>query len=95
MKIMIHTMLELKQVLGQKRTEIDLPHGSTMDDLISYMKNRWGEKLSSHLLDPATGAMVPHLRVMVNGQAIHYLQGMATPLNEGDEVLIIPPASGG
>jgi molybdopterin converting factor small subunit len=37
----------------------------------------------------------PHVRVMVNGQTIQFLQGMSTPLKEGDEVLILPPASGG
>ena len=32
---------------------------------------------------------------MVNGQTIQLLQGMETPLKEGDEVLILPPVSGG
>jgi molybdopterin converting factor small subunit len=32
---------------------------------------------------------------MVNGQTINYLKGMETMLEEGDEVVILPPVSGG
>jgi len=32
---------------------------------------------------------------MVNGQTINFLQGMATELKEGDEILILPLVSGG
>jgi len=32
---------------------------------------------------------------MVNGQTISFLDGMETLLKEGDEVLILPPVSGG
>ena len=93
--ITLHTILGLKRVVGQRRTEIDLSLGSTVDDSLTYMKDRWGDKLSTHLLDPDSGAVLPHVRIMVNGQTTRFLQGMETPLREGDEVLILPPASGG
>jgi molybdopterin synthase sulfur carrier subunit len=95
MKITLHTILGLKQVIGQRLTEIDLPHGSTMEDFLAYLKDRWGDKLSARLFDPASGAVLPHVRIMVNGQTIQFLEGMETPLKEGDEVLILPPVSGG
>jgi molybdopterin synthase sulfur carrier subunit len=95
MKITLHTILGLKQVIGQRLTEIDLPQGSTVEDFLTYMRERWGDKLSTHLLDPDGGAVLPHVRIMVNGQTIHFLEGMQTPLKEGDEVLILPLVSGG
>ena len=95
MKITLHTILGIKLAIGQKLTEIDLPQGSTVEDFISYMREKWGEKLSPHFFDPDTGAVVSYVRIMVNGQMIQFLAGMKTPLQEGDEVLIIPPASGG
>ena len=95
MKVTLHTILGLKQVIGQRLTEIDLPHGSTVEDLVTYLKERWGDKLSTHLFDPASGAVLPYVRIMVNGQTIQFLEGIKTPLEEGDEVLILPPASGG
>jgi sulfur-carrier protein len=95
MKITIHSILEIKQVLGQRRLEVDLPQGSAVEGLLAYMKERWGEKLHTHLFDPDSGQILSHLRIMVNGQTINFLKGMHTQLNEGDEVLILPLASGG
>jgi molybdopterin synthase sulfur carrier subunit len=87
--------LGLKQIIGQRLTEIDLPHGSTVEDFLTYLKERWGDQLSACLFDPDSGAVLPYVRIMVNGQTIQHLEGMETPLKEGDEVLILPPASGG
>ena len=95
MKVTLHTILGPKQVIGQRLTEIDLPHGSTVEDFLTYLKERWGDKLSTHLFDPDSGTVLPYVRIMVNGQTIQFLEGMETPLKEGDEVLILPPASGG
>jgi len=95
MKIIVHTILGLRKALGQKKTEIDLSEGAVLEDLFSSMKEKWGEKLHTHLFDPETGEVLSHLRVMVNGQTIHFLQGMETPLKEDDEVLILPLISGG
>jgi MoaD family protein len=94
-KITLHTILELKQVVGQRLTEIDLPDGSTVEDFLTYMRDRWGDKLSTHLFDPDSSAVLPYVRIMVNGQTIQFLEDMETPLVEGDEVLILPPVSGG
>ena len=92
---MLHTILGLKQVTGQRLTEIDLPHGSTVDDFLIYLKERWGDQLSARLFDPDSSAVLPYVRIMVNGQTIQFLKGVETPLREGDEVLILPPVSGG
>jgi molybdopterin synthase sulfur carrier subunit len=95
MKITLQTVMGLKQVVGQRLLEIDLPRGSTVDDFVAYMKKRWGDKLSPHFIDPQNGSVHPHVRIMVNGQTIQFLKGMQTLLNEGDEVVILPLVSGG
>jgi len=95
MKIILHTILGIKDAIGQRLTEVDLPYGSKVADLIIYMRERWGSRLSSRLLSPTSGNVLPHVRIMVNGQAISFLEGMETPLKEGDEVLVLPPVSGG
>ncbi len=95
MKITLHTILGLKQIVGQRLTEIDLPQGARVEDFLVYMKETWGDKLAGQLFDPISGAVLPYVRIMVNGQTIDYLEFMQTPLQEGDEVLILPPVSGG
>ncbi len=95
MKVTLYTILGLADVIGQKRTEIDLAQGTTVMDFLIYLRERWGDQLSARLFDAESGAVLPFVRIMVNGQTIDYLQGTATPLKEGDEVLILPPVSGG
>ncbi|MDR0841928.1 MAG: MoaD/ThiS family protein [Acidobacteriota bacterium] len=95
MRITVHTILGLRRALGQKQTEIDLPEGATLDDLFSYMKEKWGEPLAAQLFDPETGKVLPQLQILVNGQAIHSLAGIKTLLKEGDEVRLLPLISGG
>jgi molybdopterin synthase sulfur carrier subunit len=95
MEVILHTILGLKQAIGQRQMQIELPDESTVGGLLSYMMRRWGDKLSPHLLDPSSGKLLSHVRVMVNGQTIRFLQGMETPLQDGDEVLFLPLVSGG
>ena len=39
--------------------------------------------------------MHDHVNIYVNNEAIEALQGLATPLKDGDEVSIIPALAGG
>lgn len=41
------------------------------------------------------GDLSGFLNVFVNGENVRYLQGMGTPLREGDEITIIPAIAGG
>jgi molybdopterin synthase sulfur carrier subunit len=41
------------------------------------------------------GEVHHHVNVYVNNEAIEALQGLATPLKDGDEVSIIPAMAGG
>lgn len=95
MKVKLHTILGIKDVIGQRLTEIELPDGSTIEDFLKYVRERWGEELSARLFHPNSVDVLPFVRVMINGQTIEFLEGMATPLKDGDEVLILPPVSGG
>jgi sulfur-carrier protein len=95
MKITLHTILGIKDVIGQRLTVIEIPQGSTIENFLAYMRERWGDGLSTRLFHPESGAVLPYVRIMVNGQTIEFLEGMQTPLKDGDEVLILPPVSGG
>lgn len=41
------------------------------------------------------GEVHDHINIYVNSEAIEALQGLATPLKDGDEVTIIPALAGG
>ena len=63
-----------------------------------------GNSLLAHLpFDPSTGLRTSsaqgkaedRLLILVNGRSIHLLQGLDTPLADGDRVTIMPKAFGG
>ena len=41
------------------------------------------------------GAVHNHINIYVNSEAIEALEGLSTPLRDGDEVAIIPALAGG
>jgi molybdopterin synthase sulfur carrier subunit len=47
------------------------------------------------LVRDETGKIHHHVNVYVNDEEIEALQGLATPLKDGDEVSIIPAMAGG
>jgi len=94
-RIKIHTILELKNIIGQREVEIPMPEESTVESLLSRMVKTWGEKLSSYLFHKASTSPIPHIRIMVNGRDIGFLNGMETVLQDGDEVMILPLVAGG
>jgi molybdopterin synthase sulfur carrier subunit len=94
-KVTIHTILGLKKIIGQGKVEVAITEGSTVESLLFWMINTWGERVSSYLCNPGSASPLPHMRIMVNGRDIGVLNGMDTALQHGDEVLILPPVSGG
>jgi molybdopterin converting factor small subunit len=95
MKVTVRTTFELKPVLGARSVDIDLPDRSTLLALLRRMDEISEGKLSSHLFQPGTDLLLPHINIMVNGQTTVFLDGMETLLKEGDEVLLLPLVSGG
>jgi len=94
-KVKVHSILGIKRVIGQREVEIMLPEGSRLSDLIDRMAETWGEKLSTLLFEPGCKKLYPHIRLVVNGRDIAFLNQMETVLQDGDEVLLFPPVSGG
>ena len=95
MKVKLQTILTFKEILGARETEISLPEGTTIQGLLSRMKELWGDRLSSHLFHPGTDRLLPYITLMVNGRSVQFLSGLETALHDGDEVLLLPPVAGG
>jgi len=70
-----------RELVGLRETEADLPLGSTALDVWHLFADA----------NPRLAPNLPHTRFAVNGQ---YVQP-DTPLKNGDEVVFIPPVSGG
>jgi molybdopterin converting factor small subunit len=95
MTVRVHSILEIKRVIGRGEIDLPIPARFGVRDLVDWMVDRWGNALSSRLIEPGSGRLHPSIRVMVNGRDIAFLQGEDTPLREGDEILFLEPVAGG
>lgn len=95
MKVKVHTILGIKKIIGRSNIDVALPEESVLASLLSDLVKRYGKELSSTVYEKNSTRIFPHIRVMVNGRDIEFLNGTGTVLKDGDEVLILPPVSGG
>ena len=75
---------------GAKSIELD---GATVGDLVTALLARH-PGLGGQLLTP-DGELNRFVNVYVNGQDVRYLDGLATPVADGDEVRLLPAMAGG
>lgn len=71
----------VRQALGKSDLAIQLPAGSTVADLLAQLASEYP-------------ALAPHLQRMIV-TINHNFAGREHPLQEGDEVAVFPPVSGG
>jgi molybdopterin converting factor small subunit len=75
---------------GVKSLELD---GVTVGELVHSLLERY-PGLGGQLLTP-DGELNRYVNVYVNGQDVRYLDGLATPAGERDEVRLLPAMAGG
>jgi len=66
-----------------------------LKEVLDEMVEVYGKELESKLFSPNDRSLFQHIRLMVNGRDIAFLNGLKTILREGDEILILPPVAGG
>ena len=93
--VKIRTSLDFKKIFGQGRFEVSTREGIRLRDFLEQLIHAWGDDLASHLFKPDRKTVLPHIMLMVNGQNINFLNKLDTVLQDGDEVLILPPVAGG
>lgn len=74
---------------------MEVPQGGTVLDVLVRLAERMGEQSVPLLFDSVGGRPQRHLRVMLNGRDIGVLGGLDAVVQEGDDVLVLPPAGGG
>lgn len=93
--IRVRTILTLKRILGKGEVELAVPEGTTLRELLTMIVDRYGDEMASRVFEPKSKTVLPYIRLMVNGRDIAFLDRMETILRDGDDVLILPPVSGG
>ncbi|WP_424359308.1 MoaD/ThiS family protein [Methanocella sp. MCL-LM] len=82
-------------VLDHRSLELPLWPRMTMKDLFAELSRFGRQGFREAIYNPDTGRMNEYLAVFVNSREIRSLNGLDTPLSEGDTVTIMPPMAGG
>jgi len=81
-------------ITGTKTVEIDLPHGSTIRDLVNQLIDQFPD-FKGQLLDK-DGELFRHIHVFIDGRDTYYLpENLETVLNQDEKIDIFPPVAGG
>lgn len=94
MKVKIRFFTTLREITGKREETAELAGRATVDNLLSFLSKKYGEKFTNYLYHEETGLQVS-LQVLVNGKNITTLQELETELKDGDTLAIIPPVGGG
>lgn len=94
MKITMRFFTILKDITKKNKEELEVPHTTTISDLLSLLAKKYGPQFKNYIYDQ-DGQTNSHLQFLVNWTNITTLNEFKTRLNEHDEIAIIPPVSGG
>ena len=84
----------LRQIVGGKTVELDLPEGVTVHQLIEAIVQKF-PALRRELLDE-NGCIYGHVHIIINGRDAPFMErGLETELSSEDELRIFPAVGGG
>ncbi len=83
----------LRQIADAKVLEVDLARDATVRDLLQVLSVRY-PALAEFIL-ASSDALKPGIQLLVDGRHIDFLQGFDTPLEQAQQVFLIPPIMGG
>jgi MoaD family protein len=91
--VVVRTIGPFTEHLGFHQLTITLK-GRTVQDLLTQLCDERGAKFYQTVFDDV-GQLRRYIKILVNGRGLHVLQGLNTPLSDGDVVAIFPPVAGG
>lgn len=94
MRIHIKLFSFLRELVNRKEDILEVDDKLDVGDLVPLLKERYGQKFCDYVISK-DGGFQHYIKVMVNGRDIEFLEGLKTPLKDGDILQIIPPVRGG
>ena len=92
LEIQISFFGPLGEQAGQKTVAISLPEGALYGDLLNEIGNRFGNRFHERIWDSEGNTFKPGILIVGQGRD---LDNRKTPLQDGEEIKIIPILSGG
>ncbi|MCE4624180.1 MAG: MoaD/ThiS family protein [Caldisphaeraceae archaeon] len=90
MKVEAYFILQYYKFIGKNRVEVELPEGSSVEDLIDFIERNVKNGFKEKVLNDGE-VSYPNM-ILVNGKRIEFLDGLKTKLREGDKITFSPLA---
>ena len=87
-------MLGVLRETGSKEQKIDIVEGATIDSVIRSLMTK-DESLEGLLWDKEVDSPLPNALIMLDGVEVSNLEGMATPVKQGQELVLLSVVHGG
>jgi len=94
MRVEVKYYAMIREATGRRVETIEVPEGSSVDDLLGLLVGMYKEGLSNFIYDEEKKVR-DYLSFMLNGLNVYSLKGMNTLLRDGDIFAILPPVGGG
>ncbi|MCJ7506498.1 MoaD/ThiS family protein [Candidatus Bathyarchaeota archaeon] len=91
MRITVRVYGNIASVIG-KKYDIEVPLGANVGTLVNKVGEQTGQR-PGYLGEFKVGSR--DFAIILNGRNVETLKGIATPLEENDEIVIVQPTAGG
>ena len=92
MKVYVKSIGDLRDYLGRDPQEIELPAGARFGELLAFIGEHWGKVLPPFIWDAEKQQFRGAVFFVIDKQVV---QDMATPLQDGQEIMLMRALSGG
>ncbi|GAA0281452.1 ubiquitin-like small modifier protein 1 [Halobacterium noricense] len=92
MNVELRFFATFREAVGTKVVEREYDEGTTVGEVLRELETEY-EGLAGQLVE--NDGLRPHINVLKSGREVLHLDGMATELEDGDQLSIFPPVAGG
>ena len=95
MKIKVHYLSLVKSLTKTSQDEFDLKEAAPLSQALYQVAAKYGKPFTQEVYDPEDQEMKSTFVAMVNGVLMDQLQGINTPLRDGDSIILMSLVTGG
>lgn len=95
MKVTMKFLTGVRTLIGKSREELTLEEGSTVEDLLQKLSEKYGSRFKEYVYDEKTKNPKGYIQFLIDGRNVAILNGMKTRLHDGCQVAIVPLMRGG